>query len=69
MKRIILMLTLAVMLVTALVVSAGTSFAAPCANNPDNPHCVTLNPGGQEKGCQGNNPQCETEFDNPSNNN
>ena len=35
--------------------------APNCAHVPNNPNCVTTNPGGQPHGCN-NNPNCTTEF-------
>ena len=63
MRRKITMLIAAAMLaLTMSVGGAGAAFAAPCVQNPDNKNCVTTNPGGQQQGCQGGNPQCETKF-------
>ncbi len=51
MKRIILMLTVAAMMVVALTVTAPMAFAAPnCDERTNNKNCVTANPGGQPKG-------------------
>ncbi len=69
MKRILMVLTVAALLVAAMIVAAVPAFAAPCEKNPDHKHCVELNPGDQPQGCQGNNPNCRTVFDNPSPNN
>ena len=70
MKRIIVMLTVAAMLVAAIAVSAAPSFAAPCQNpNSGNPHCETVLPSGNapnenSQACS-NNPNCERNFVNP----
>jgi len=65
MKRIIMMLTLSIIFITAIAFSAAPSFAAPCGNPAsNNPHCITENPGGQQHGCQ-NNQTCTREFQNP----
>jgi hypothetical protein len=62
MKRIIMMLTVAALLVVALTFSAAGAFAAPnCAQVPNNPNCKPVNPGGQQGGCQ-HNPNCEDVF-------
>ena len=56
MKRIIMMLSLAALLVVALTVTSAGAFAAPPDRTDDkqckggNPNCVTANPGGQPKG-------------------
>ena len=66
MKRIIMMLTLSIIFITAIAFSAAPSFAAPCGNpDSNNPHCITENPGGQPHGCGGGNPNCTREFQNP----
>ena len=57
-----MILTLAALFAVAMTVTAVSAFAAPnCAQVPNNPNCVTENPGGQEHGCQ-NNKNCTTEF-------
>ena len=51
MKRIIMMLSLAALLVVALTITAAGAFAAPnCEERTNNKNCVTANPGGQPKG-------------------
>jgi hypothetical protein len=49
MKRIIMMLTVAALMVAAMTVTAAGAFAAQC-DSGNNPHCVTANPGGQPHG-------------------
>jgi hypothetical protein len=51
MKRIILMLTVAALMVAALTITSAGAFAAPnCDERTNNKNCVTANPGGQPKG-------------------
>ena len=52
-KRIILLITAALLVATMAVAGlAGPGFAQPPFTKE--------NPGGQERGCQGNNPNCKT---------
>jgi hypothetical protein len=65
-KRLLVLFTVAALFAVGMAVSAVPAFGAPCANpKSHNPHCVTLNPGGQPHGCQ-HNPNCTREFENPS---
>ena len=51
MKRIIMMLSLAALLMVALTITAAGAFAAPnCDQVTNNKNCVSANPGGQPKG-------------------
>jgi hypothetical protein len=59
MKRIIMMLALAALLVVALAMSAFSAFAGPtnvCDQHPEK--CGEENPCGQQQGCNGGNPNC-----------
>ena len=61
-KRISLLFVALMLALTMAFGGAGAAFAAPnCAQVPNNPNCVTVNPGGQQQGCQ-NNPNCEQQF-------
>jgi hypothetical protein len=49
MKRIIMMLTVAALMVATLAVNAAGAFAAPtCSQVPNNPNCVVVGPGNSE---------------------
>ena len=66
MKRFILMLTVAALMVATMAVAGGTSFADPdCNQVPNNPNCVRVGPGESEnapgKGTD-NNPNIKTDF-------
>ena len=68
MKRIILMLTVAALMVTAMAVSAVPAFADPdCTQVPNNKNCQTTTtlPSGNEPNTGSNacahNPNCETD--------
>ena len=51
MKRIVMMLTVAALVVVALTFSATGAFADPnCDQVTNNKNCVSANPGGQPKG-------------------
>ena len=51
-KRISLLIAALMLALTMAISGAGAAFGEPPFR--------TLNPGEQEKGCQGNNPNCET---------
>jgi hypothetical protein len=68
MKRIILMLTVAALMVAAMAVSAASAFADPdCTQVPNNKNCKTTTtlPSGNEPNTGSNacahNPNCETD--------
>jgi hypothetical protein len=64
-RRILILLAVAALFVVAMTLMVGSSFATPCVNNTNNPHCEKTNPGGQPKGCASN-PQCKTSFNHPT---
>ena len=55
MKRTLTVLMLAMVVMAVMAVTVGSAFA-----QSDRAGFTTKNPGGQEQGCGGNNPNCET---------